>query len=106
MAVSDFDSQLGDWNVVAGISSSQVEAALALRRGFLPGWHAASEALYEVGRELGTRSRVEVLGRVAAVDAVYNAQVGRILGMSDWLYRLHAEARLQRHSPTLPRSWS
>jgi hypothetical protein len=86
--------ELDLWAVKCGIKDSQIQAALTLRSQHLPGWKASATALYDLGRELPSETLSHVLGKVAAVDSVYNAQVGRVLAMAEWILKLSKAGEL------------
>ena len=71
-----------------GIEDSQIQAALTLRSQHLPSWEASATALYNLGRDLPSETLSHVLGKVAAVDSLYNAQVKRVLAMAEWILKL------------------
>lgn len=94
MGAPDVEAKLGSWSVLRGIADDQVSAALELRSEHLGGWRASADLLYSMGREIPSNTLAQVLGKVAAVDSLYNAQVGRVLLMSNWIFELSQRGRL------------
>lgn len=75
MTAPNFDLALGSWTVATGVDDDQVSAAVELRKEHLPGWHQSARAVYEIGERLPSVSPAHVLGKVAAVDGLYNARL-------------------------------
>ena len=93
--MADWMITAGQWQVEHRIKRSQIDAAVRLRSDRLTGWAASSAALYTMGSEIPSDNLSQVLGKVAAVDSLYNAQVGRVLAAAQWILKLETSGELR-----------
>ena len=96
IGANDFAAEIGTWNGIRPIETACVQAALDLRRLHLRGWAASAEALTQMDRDLSDQTLSSILGKSAAVNDLYNAQLGSaVLPMARHILKLSAENGLE-----------
>lgn len=84
------------------ITRDQVDAALELRTGWLKGWANSAHALYAMRDALPGSDLSSVLGRVAAVNSLYNAGVSSVMEMAQHIVGLEQAGELTLDNSTGP----
>lgn len=90
-----FAEQIDGWEIRGPLTEAGVEAAIELRQSHLPGWFAAARALSEMREELSASTLASFLGRSAAVNDLYNAQLGSaVLPVARFMFELQQRGEL------------